>query len=109
MIMKALFQIAVVLACTTAALSGHAAPPVTAVYKSNCAPCHGTAGDASTPAGKNFKVPSFSSDAVLKHTDAELLTVARNGKGKMPAWHEKLSDEQLKELIAFIHTLQKKS
>src|SRR5215472_1267519 len=109
MIMKAKFQIAVVLACTTAALSGHAAPPVATVYKSNCAPCHGTAGDASTPAGKNFKVPSFSSDAVLKHSDAEMLTVAKTGKGKMPAWQNKLSDAELKDLIAFIHTLQKKS
>ena len=78
------------------------------VYKANCAPCHGAAGDANTPAGKNFKVPSFSSDAVLKQADASLLEVTKNGKGKMPAWHDKLSDDRLKELISFIHTLQKK-
>jgi mono/diheme cytochrome c family protein len=83
--------------------------PAANVYKANCAPCHGAAGDAATPAGKNFKVPSFSSDLVLKHSDAELITVAKNGKGKMPAWHDKLSDDQLKDLVAYIHTLQKKS
>ena len=107
--MKALFRISVVLACATATLSAYAAPPAAAVYKANCAACHGTAGDASTPAGKAFNVPSFSSDAVMGHSDAELLTVAKNGKGKMPAWQNKLSDDQLKELVAFIHTLQKKS
>jgi mono/diheme cytochrome c family protein len=106
--MKALFRISVVLACTAAALSGHALPPAS-VYKSNCAPCHGVAGDANTAAGKAFKVPPFSADSVLKQSDADLLTVAKEGKGKMPAWHDKLSEDQLKDLIAYIHTLQKKS
>jgi mono/diheme cytochrome c family protein len=34
--------------------------------------------------------------------------VAKDGKGKMPAWNNKLSDDQLKDLITYIHTLQKK-
>ena len=106
--MKALFRISVVLGCTAAAISGHASPPA-ALYKTNCAPCHGVAGDASTPAGKAFKVPSFSSDAVLKETDADMLVIAKDGKGNMSAWHDKLSEDQLKDLIAYIHTLQKKS
>jgi mono/diheme cytochrome c family protein len=106
--MKALFRISVVLACTTAAMSGYAAPPAATVFKSSCAPCHGVAGDANTAAGKSFNVPSFSSDAVLKESDEDLLAVTKNGKGKMPAWHDKLSDGQLKDLVAYIHTLQKK-
>jgi len=105
--MKALFRISVVLACTTATVSGYAAPPVAAVYKTNCAPCHGVSGDAKTAAGKAFNVPPFSADSVLKESDAELFTIAKNGKGKMPAWHDKLSDEQLQGLVAYIHTLQK--
>jgi mono/diheme cytochrome c family protein len=108
LIMKAFFRISIVLACTAAAVSAYAQPPVAAVYKTNCAPCHGVAGDANTGAGKVFKVPPFSADSVLKESDTDLLTVAKNGKGKMPAWHDKLSDDQLKDLIAFIHTMQKK-
>lgn len=105
--MKALIRISVFLACTTVALSGYAAPPAAAVYKTSCAPCHGAAGDANTPAGKRFNVPSFSSAAALKETDADLLAVAKNGKGKMPAWHDKLTDEQLTGLVAYIRSLQK--
>jgi mono/diheme cytochrome c family protein len=44
----------------------------------------------------------------LKDSDSDMLTIAKNGKGKMPAWHDKLSEDQLKDLIAFIHTMQKK-
>lgn len=83
-----------------------AQPPVSVVYQANCSPCHGKAGDANTPAGKNFKAPSFRSEAVLNQSDASLLAIVMNGKGRMPAWHDRLSEEQLKELIAFIHTLQ---
>jgi mono/diheme cytochrome c family protein len=85
------------------------AEPAASVYKAKCAACHGPAGDASTPAGKALKVPSFTSEPALNDTDANMLTIAMNGKGKMPAWHDKLSEGQIKELIAFIHTLQKKS
>ena len=106
--MNSLFRTSVVLACTAAAMSAYAAPPAAAVYKSNCAPCHGVEGDANTAAGKAFKVPAFTSEAVVKQSDADLLAIAKNGKGKMPAWHDKLSEDQLKDLITYIHGLQKK-
>ena len=92
-----------------AVIGASAQDPAASVYKANCAPCHGATGDANTPAGKTFKVPSFSSEAVLKEPDASMLAITKNGKGKMPAWHDKLSDDQLKDLVAFIHTLQKKA
>ena len=107
LVMNVLFRVSVAIACTAATLSGYAQPPVATVYKTNCAPCHGAAGDANTAAGKAFKVPAFTSEAVVKQSDADLLAVEKNGKGKMPAWHDKLSEEQLKDLISFIHTLQK--
>lgn len=77
------------------------------VYKAKCAMCHGAAGDGNTPAGKAFKAPAFSSPDVLKASDAELLGITKKGKGKMPAWDGKLTDDQLKDVIAYIHTLQK--
>jgi mono/diheme cytochrome c family protein len=105
--MKAILRISAVLVCAGAMASAWA-EPAASVYKAKCAACHGPAGDASTPAGKALKVPSFTSEAVLKETDANLLVIARNGKGKMPAWHDKLSEDQLKDLIAYIRAIQKK-
>ncbi len=77
-------------------------------YKAKCAACHGVAGDANTPAGKAFKAPSFSSPEVLKMSDADLTAITQNGKGKMPAWKGKLTDDDIAQVIAYIHTLQKK-
>ncbi len=105
--MRALLRFSTILICVGAA-SILQAESAANVYKAKCAPCHGAAGDASTPAAKALKVPSFTSESVLKESDADLLTIAKNGKGKMPAWHDKLSEDQLKDLIAFIHTMQKK-
>jgi mono/diheme cytochrome c family protein len=105
--MKAILRISAILVCS-GALSSVLAEQSASVFKAKCAPCHGVAGDANTPAGKMLKVPSFTSEAILKDTDANMLAITKNGKGKMPAWHDKLSDAQLKDLIAFIRTMQKK-
>ena len=77
-------------------------------YKANCILCHGEAGDANTPSGKIFKAASFSSPEVMKKSDADLLNIIKNGKDKMPPWSDVLTDEQVKDVIAYIHTLQKK-
>lgn len=106
--MKALSRLIAILALAAAALCA-SAEDAASVYKTKCVMCHGAAGDANTPAGKALKVPSFGSDDAVKATDAALLEIARNGKGKMPAWHDKLSDDQIRGLVAYIRTIQKKS
>ncbi len=75
-------------------------------YKAKCALCHGVAGDASTPAGKAFKAPAFNSAEVKKESDAKLIAFTKQGKGKMPAWKDKLTEVQIADVIAYIHTLQ---
>jgi cytochrome c6 len=76
-------------------------------YKAKCAMCHGTDGLANTPTAKNFKVLSFKDPEMLKATDAQFIASTTNGKGKMPAYKDKLTDAQIKDVTAFIHTLQK--
>jgi cytochrome c6 len=78
------------------------------VYKASCSMCHGDAGDANTPAGKMFKAASFNSPDAIKKSDADLLTIIKKGKDKMPAWSGVLTDAQMKDVIAHIHTLQTK-
>jgi mono/diheme cytochrome c family protein len=78
-----------------------------ATYKSKCQMCHGADGSGNTSAGKSTKVRPFSSPEVMKLTDDDLIKVTKNGKGKMPAYTGKLTDDQIKDVIAHIHTLQK--
>jgi cytochrome c6 len=74
-------------------------------YKSKCAMCHGPDGQAATPAGKSMKVPPF---GATKMSDAELTTITKSGKGKMPGYAGKLTDAQIKDVVAYVRTLEKK-
>lgn len=76
-------------------------------YKAKCAMCHGADGLASGSMGKMLKVPSFKSPDLVKAPDSELIDATKNGKGKMPSYNGKLTDAQIREVIAYIRTLQK--
>jgi mono/diheme cytochrome c family protein len=77
------------------------------LFKSRCAPCHGTDGLASTQMGKTLKAASFKEPAIVKTPDSELIAIVKSGKSKMPAFQGKLTDDQIKAAIAYIRTLQK--
>lgn len=76
-------------------------------YKSKCAMCHGADGLAETPTGKMMKVPSFKSPEAAKASDSAMIDETKNGKSKMPAYKDKLTDAQIKDVVAYIRTLQK--
>ena len=76
-------------------------------YKAKCAMCHGADGLAATPMGKNMKILSFKAPEMVKATDARLFASTKNGKNKMPAYAGKLTDAQIKDVVAYIHKLQK--
>jgi len=78
-----------------------------ATYKAKCQMCHGATGMADTPAGKSTKARPFNSADVMKMSDADLINITTNGHGKMPAYKGKLTDAQIKDVVAYIHTLQK--
>jgi mono/diheme cytochrome c family protein len=78
------------------------------LYKSKCQMCHGADGSGNTPAGKSTKARPFDSPEVLKLSDDDLIKITKSGQGKMPAYAGKLTDDQIKDVIAHIHTLQKK-
>ena len=81
---------------------------VAATFKAKCAGCHAADGSGDSPAGKAMKTPDLRSDEVQKMTDAQLIDATTNGKGKMPAYKGKITDDQIKDLVAFIRTLAKK-
>lgn len=75
-----------------------------ATYKAKCAMCHGADGSKVNPA---MGIKALSSPEVQKQTDAQLTEVTAKGKGKMPAYAGKLSEDEIKAVVAFIRTLKK--
>lgn len=78
-----------------------------ALFKQKCAGCHGADGKGQSSMGKTLKVRDLSSDEVQKQSDADLTAITNNGKNKMPAYKGKLTDDQIKDLVAYIRTLKK--
>lgn len=97
----------VLLLAATIAVPALAQGPGADVYKAKCAMCHGADGLAATPMAKSMKILSFKDAAEVKLSDAQLIAATTDGKGKMPAYKGKLTDAQIKDVVAFIRTLQK--
>ena len=88
--------------------AAHAQASGAVTYTAKCQMCHGTDGMGATPAGKAMKAIPFNDPQILSKSDADLIAATKNGKGKMPAYAGKLSDGDVKAVVAYIHTLQKK-
>lgn len=72
-------------------------------YKSNCVVCHGADGTG-TPTGKSLMAPDLHSDAVQKMTVAQMTTQVSDGKNNMPPFKSTLSEEQIKDVVAYVRT-----
>jgi len=78
------------------------------LFKAKCSMCHGEDGSGNTPIGQSMKARDLASPEVQAQSDQQLSDIIRNGKGKMPAVGKDLSDEQVRELVAFLRKLAKK-
>jgi mono/diheme cytochrome c family protein len=78
------------------------------LYATKCAACHGPDGKGQTAMGKTNKLRDFTSADVQKQSDDELTAIITNGKNKMPAYGKSLKPDQIKGLVAYIRTLDKK-
>ena len=80
------------------------------LFVTNCAPCHGKDGKAKTPIARKLGVKDLTQ---CKLTDVEIekqiLAGKRDdhGKEKMPSFQGKLSDEEIKAIIAVVNELRK--
>jgi mono/diheme cytochrome c family protein len=82
-------------------------------WANNCAQCHGPDGKANTKMGKMLsakdltdpKVQGEFSDA--KATQSIKEGVKQNGKTTMKAFAGKLTDDEIKALVAYVRTLKK--
>jgi mono/diheme cytochrome c family protein len=78
------------------------------VYKTNCVLCHSADGSGDSSSGKALKAKDLRSPEVQGKTDEELAEFIGKGKGKMPAFGQKLSADAIKSLVAYIRELPKK-
>lgn len=97
----------IVLASTTAQAQSGPSDGVV-LFKAKCAMCHGPDGAGKTPMGQKLNVRDLHSPDVQKESDAGLSQVIAQGKGKMPAFSNKLSSDQVKLLVAYIREFAKK-
>jgi mono/diheme cytochrome c family protein len=100
----ALASTVIALAC--AATPSHAQAGAD-TYKAKCMMCHAADGSGSTPAGKSMGAIPFSSPALVKASNADLIAATTNGKGKMPAYKSQLTAPQIADVITYMRTLQK--
>jgi mono/diheme cytochrome c family protein len=83
-------------------------------YKSQCANCHGQDGKGKTKMGEKLQVRDLTDPAVqAKFTDeqakksiADGLKDEKTGKTTMPARKDKLSPEQIDELVKFVRAFK---
>ena len=109
--MKAIISIIITL-LVASAYSAHAAD-AKANWDANCAQCHGKNGAADTKMGKTLNAKDLTNPKVqVEFTDAKATQsikegVKENGKTTMKAFGGKLTDEEIKALVAYVRTLKK--
>ncbi len=79
------------------------------LYATNCAACHGETGRGDGPAAAGLRpAPGDFAEHMVpgKHTDWQIFTWIRDGvpNSAMPAWGERLSDDQIWQLVTYLRT-----
>jgi cytochrome c6 len=82
----------------------YAADPFTGgkLYQSHCLNCHGASG-----AGEIPNIPDFSRGESLLQPDNTLLETIKSGKGMMPAFRGIFTDDEIRDVIAYVRTLRR--
>jgi mono/diheme cytochrome c family protein len=76
-----------------------------AMWAQHCASCHGKDGSGNTMMGKKLGVKDYTKEQSF--SDAEATNIINNGKGKMKGFKGKLSDADVKALVAYVRSLKK--
>lgn len=78
------------------------------LWEQNCAKCHGAGGKGDTKMGQKLGVKDYTDAKVqadLKDEDA--IKAIKDGKDKMKGFGDKLSDQEIKGLVAYLRTFKK--
>ncbi len=74
-----------------------------AIFKQNCASCHGDNGKS----GRAVGAPNLADNIWLYGSDKDSISsqIKKPRHGVMPAWETRLSDETIKQLSIYVHSL----
>jgi mono/diheme cytochrome c family protein len=76
-----------------------------AIYKAQCAKCHGDTGMADTTVGKAMKVPALAGDPkIQKMSDGDVAGVIKSN-AKHPPTVKSLSDDDINAVAAYVKQL----
>ena len=73
-------------------------------FAKHCVNCHGANGEGGRVEveGKRLKVPSLTKGHALEHPDDKLIEQIAEGDDEMPAFKDKLSSQEINDLVDFI-------
>ena len=75
------------------------------IFAKDCQSCHGIdgkGGRVKLEGGKTLRVPSFREGHALRHSDTDFRRQINGGGDGMPAFKDKLTTQQIDELIRFV-------
>ncbi len=85
-----------------------AGPAGQEIFQQKCILCHGQDGKAQTDMGKKVEAADLTSSNVQQLSASEMTKIVKSGKGKMPSFDEKLSNDQIKAVVGYVRTLGQK-
>lgn len=105
--MKSLYLVVLAGLFQASALAAQTQPDGQALYRQHCAKCHAEDGRANTWRGYLYFARKLSNPRWQdKESDAEILKAIQQGPGRMPAFGEKLSEEELGTLVQAVRKLR---
>ena len=69
------------------------------VFIRECMACHGAAGEGNMPG-----LPNFKEGKTLFKNDNDLMDIIRDGRGIMPSFNGLISDEDIRDVTAYLRT-----
>lgn len=80
------------------------------LFKQRCVKCHGSYGTGDTTYGQIVGATNLTDPEWQQRVDDKrLVTSIKHGRGQMPAFGEKLTEEQITSLVSYVRTLGKQS
>lgn len=77
------------------------------LFDRNCASCHGPQGKEDGYRLLGPDPANLTSPSTTKKSDADLLKTIHDGKPNMPPWKVHLSEDQSRDVLAYVRTLAK--